>query len=478
VDANKANRREVIKALGTVPIVASIGTGLFATGSARPADSSGTTTARIGLIGVGNRGTSLLKTLLTLENVTVPAVADIDDGHIARAAALIKERFGTAPALYQDGPEDFRRLVARTDLDAVIIACPFDWHTPMAVAAMKAGKFVGVEVPAAQTIEECWELVRTSESTGMWCMMLENVCYFREMMQVLNMVRHGLLGELLHCAGGYQHDCRAIQFDKDGNFPLTLANESEPGGGGFGGGSTQLWSTWYDWKRDGNLYPTHPVGPIAQCLNIDRGDRFDYLVSVSSKARGLNKWVTDHFGADHVNAKRKFALGDVNTTTIKSVNGATVTLVLDMQSPRPYDLGLRIQGTQGIYDMPREPAPWKIGGNDLTLPSIYIEGRSPEDKWEPLEKYRPEFEHPLWRKLGKQAEAGGHGGADYIELYRFVQSILTHTVPEQDVYDAATWSVITALSEKSVAARGAPVEFPDFTRGKWKSRTPVPIIGA
>lgn len=464
MDSNKTNRREVIKALGAVPIAASIGTALLGTGVARAADSSGTATARIGLIGVGNRGTSLLKTLLALGNVTIPAVADIDAEHIARAAALIKERHGTAPALYQDGPEDFRRLVARTDLDAVILACPWDWHTPMAVAAMKAGKHVGVEVPAAQTVEECWELVRTSESTGMWCMMMENVCYFRETMQVLNMVRHGQLGELLNCAGGYQHDCRAMSFDKAGNFPVTRGSEKEPSGGGFGGGNTQLWSTWYAWKRDGNLYPTHPVGPLAQCLNIDRGDRFDYLVSVSTKARGLNKWITDHFGADHVNSKRRFALGDVNTTIIKTVNGATVTLVLDDQSPRPYDLGIRVQGTQGIYEMARD--------------SVYIEGRSPSDKWESMEKYREEYEHPLWRKLGSQASNGGHGGADYIMLYRFVDSLIKRTAPEQDVYDAATWSVITPLTEKSVAGHGAPVEFPDFTRGKWKSRTPVQIIGA
>jgi hypothetical protein len=462
VDSSKANRREVIKALGAVPIVASIGTSLLAAGGARAADPAGAATVRIGLIGVGSRGTSLLRTLLSLGNVTIPAIADIDADHITRAAELVKEQKGTTPALYKDGPEDFRRLVARNDLDAVLIACPFNWHTPMAVAAMKAGKFVGVEVPAAQTVEECWELVRTSESTGKWCMMLENCCYFREMMQVLNMVRQGQLGELLHCAGGYQHDCRATQFDQDGNFPLTLANELEPSGG-TPGINTQLWSTWYAWKRNANLYPTHPVGPMAQYLNIDRGDRFDYLVSVSSKARGLNKWVADHFGADHVNAKRTFALGDVNTTTIKTVNGATVTLVLDMQSPRPYDLGFRIQGTQGIYEMP--------------LDSIYIEGRSPPDKWESFEKYREEYEHPMWRKLAAQAEAaGGHHGADYIMLHHFVDSLIKRTAPEQDVYDAATWSVITPLSEKSVAGRGVPVEFPDFTRGKWKSRTPVPII--
>lgn len=479
MDSTK-NRREVIKALGALPVAAGLSTGLLSRG-VRAAEPAGTGPVRIGLIGVGNRGTSLLQTLLTLENVTIPAVCDIDVNRITRAARMVKERHATAPALYQDGPEDFRRLVVRTDLDAVIIACPWNWHTPMAVAAMKAGKHVGVEVPAAGTVEECWELVRTSESTGVWCMMLENVCYFRQMMQVLNMVRHGQLGELVNCAGGYQHDERAASFDNEGNFPLILANETEPSGGGLGGAGTQLWGTWYCWKKNGNQYPTHPVGPIAQCLNINRGDRFEYLVSISSKSRGLNKWVGDHFGPDHVNAKRSFAQGDVNTTIIKSANEATVTLSLDWQSPRPYDLGFRVQGTQGIYQMaPSAPPPGVQNGNfELDRDLIYIEGRSPVEKWESMEKYREEYEHPMWRTLGAEASRnGGHGGADYVMLHHFVDSLIKRTAPEQDVYDAATWSVIVPLSEKSVASRGTPVDVPDFTRGKWKTRAQVPIIGA
>jgi predicted dehydrogenase len=376
----------------------------------------------------------------------VPALADINTQRINSAARVVQDATGATPALYQDGPEDFRRLVTRGDLDAVIIATPWEWHTAMAVAAMKAGKYVGVEVPAALTVDECWELVRTSESTGVWCMMLENVCYFREMMQVLNMVRAGQLGELLNCAGGYNHDARASTFDSQGNFDASH------------------WYTWHALKRNGNLYPTHPLGPIAQCLNIDRGDRFEYLVSVSSKARGLNKWIVDQYGSDHPNASRPFALGDVNTTVIKSVGGATVTLTYDCQSPRPYDLGIRIQGTEGIYEMPRD--------------SIYLEGRSPTDEWESLANYREKYDHPLWRAYGKRALPFGHSGADYIMLRRFVDSIIGRTGPEQDVYDAATWSVVFPLSELSVAGRGKPVDFPDFTDGKWKIRTPVPIIGA
>lgn len=442
--SRQLTRRAVVTTLGAAPLL--FGTAALSSGPGRTDAVVAPNRARIGVIGVGARGTSLLETLLALGNVAVPVLADIDKDRLDAAAAIVTTATGTKPALYADGPEAFRDLVTRRDLDAVIIATPWEWHTPMAVAAMKAGKCVGVEVPAALTIEECWDLVRTSEATGVWCMMLENVCYFREMMQVLNMVRAGQFGELLNCAGGYNHDARASTFDARGNFDASH------------------WYTWHALKRDGNLYPTHPVGPIAQCLNIDRGDRFDYLVSISSKARGLNKWVRDHHGPAHPNATRTFALGDVNTTIIKSAGGATVTLTYDVQAPRPYDLALRIQGTNGIYEMVRD--------------AVHLEGRSAADQWQPLGDYREKFEHPLWRALGAKAVEFGHSGSDYIMLHRFAESVITRTMPEQDVYDAATWSSILPLSEKSVAQRGAPVEFPDFTGGRWRNRIPVPVIGA
>lgn len=440
---SQTTRRAVVKTLGAAPLL--LGSAAFAAGSGARQGPAGPERVRIGVIGVGARGTSLLETMLALGNVAVPALADIHAGRLEAAALIVDKASGSRPALYGDGPEAFRKLVARRDLDAVIIATPWEWHTPMAVAAMKAGKFVGVEVPAALSIDECWDLVRTSEATGVWCMMLENVCYFREMMQVLNMVRAGQFGELLNCVGGYNHDARASTFDSAGNFDASH------------------WYTWHALKRDGNLYPTHPVGPIAQCLNIDRGDRFDYLVSVSSKARGLNQWVRDHHGAEHPNAARQFALGDVNTTVIRSANGATVTLTYDVQSPRPYDLGIRVQGTRGIYEMPRD--------------AVHLEGRSEPDRWQPLGDYREQYEHPLWRTLGAKAADFGHSGSDYIMLHRFIECVAARSVPEQDVYDAATWSSILPLSERSVAMRGAPVEFPDFTGGRWRSRTPVSIIG-
>jgi predicted dehydrogenase len=412
---------------------------------------------RIGIVGVGNRGTSLLKTLLTIDNVEINALADIDRNRLGQAQSLVEKQAAKRPEGYT-GTEDFRKLVLRDDLDAVITATPWEYHTPVAVAAMRAGKYAATEVPAALTVEQCWELVNTSEATRVPCMMLENVCYFRDMLMILNMVRAGVLGDLLHCEGGYQHDSRAGCFDEKGDFDEKAGDPSQAAHRE----RTQLWYTWHALRRNGNLYPTHPVGPIAQYLNVDRGDRFTHLVSMSSKSLGLNYWVRDKFGPQHPNAKKQFALGDINTTLIKTHNGCTVTLYYDTQAPRPYDLGFRIQGTKGIYQMARD--------------SVYIEGLSPQEKWEPLEVYRQKYEHPLWKKLGEAAQQHGHGGSDYLTLYQFIKAVRDKAQPEQDVYDAATWSVISPLSEKSVAEGDVPIEFPDFTRGAWKTRTPVGIV--
>src|SRR5215469_11615446 len=218
---------------------------------------------------------------------------------------------------------------------------------------------------------------------------------FRSLM-ILNMVRTGVLGELLCCEGGYQHDCRAMCFDEKGEF----SDSSENG--------VQLWYTLDAARRNGNLYPTHPIGPIAQYLNIDRGDRFTYLVSMSTKARGLSLWVQEKFGPGHPNARRTYAQGDINTTMIKTHNGCAVTLYYDSHSPRPYDLAFRVQGTKGIYSK--------------TLDSIYVEGRSPQDAWETIEHYREQYEHPLWTKFGESAQGHGHGGSDYITLDRFIRA--------------------------------------------------------
>ncbi len=399
----------------------------------------------IGMVGVGNRGTSLLRTLLALPGVDVPAICDINEVNLARAQGLVEKTGRPRPEGYSSGVEDFRRLVRREDLNAIIIGTPWELHTPVAIAAMKAGKYAGVEVPAALTIEECWDLVNTSEKTGIPCMMLENVCYFRNVLMALNLVRQGLLGELLHCEVGYQHFVRGSQFTKDGDL---------------------TWRGRYALAHNRNQYPTHPIGPAAWWMNINRGDRFTYLNSMSGNSRGPHLHAARTFGAEHASAKRVFAQADVNTTLIKTENGLTVTLYYNTQSPRPYDLILRVQGTGGIYSG--------------TLDKVYIDGRSPagrsgEPAWEETAAYYERYEHPLWKRLSGVAASSGHGGADYITLHEFVKAIRNKTQTPIDVYDSATWSAIVPLSGLSVASRGAPIDFPDFTKGKWRTAKPVAV---
>ena len=418
----------------------------FITGAASLAQTAGGQDERMiraGMVGVGNRGTSLLRTLLALPGVDVPAICDINEANLVRAQGLVEKNGRKRPEGYANGVEDFRRLAARDDLHAVIVATPWDLHTPVAVAAMKAGKYAGVEVPAALSIEECWELVNTSEKTGMSCMMIENVCYFRNVLMALNLVRQGLLGELLHCEVGYQHFVRGSQFTKNGDL---------------------TWRGIHAVERNGNQYPTHAIGPAAWWMNINRGDRFTYLNSMSGNSRGPNLFAAKTFGAGHASSRRSFAQGDVNTTLIKTENGLTVTLYYNTQSPRPYDLILRVQGTGGIYSG--------------ALEKIYIDGRSPvtasgEPAWEDTTAYYERYEHPLWKRLTKAAASSGHGGSDYITLHEFVKAVRNRTQTPINVYDAATWSAIIPLSEQSVASRSAAVDFPDFTKGKWRTAKPI-----
>lgn len=399
---------------------------------------------RIGLIGMGARGRELLKILLDFEGVSVPAICDVDEGQIARSIDIVEECGTRKPDVFVGGDWEFMNLVDREDLDAVITATPWEWHAPVAVAAMKAGKYAGVEVPAGVSVDECWELVETSESTGMPCMMLENVNYFRNSMMIFNMIQQGVLGEMVHCESGYQHDVRYVKFDEAGNL---------------------RWRGRHSARRNGNLYPMHAIGPVACWLDINHGDRFSHLVSMSSASHGMNEYAREHFGPDHPNATRSYSLGDVNTTLIRTEKGRTVTLYHDTSSPRPYDLILRVQGTRGIYNG--------------TLDKIFVKDRPDKPhKWEAIEPYYEKYEHPMWRDLGETAGRYGHNGGDYMAIYRFVETVRYRTQVPIDVYDSVTWSVIAPLTEESVANGSAPVPFPDFTRGAWKTRSPIPVVGA
>jgi predicted dehydrogenase len=300
--------------------------------------------------------------LLQRQDTEINALCDVRPEAVASAQVLVADTGAREPAAYTDGDEDFLNLVARDDIDAVIVATPWLWHTAMAVAAMREGKAVGVEVPAAVTVQECWDLVNTSEQTGIPCMILENVCYRRDIMTVLNMVRLGLFGELIHCQGGYQHDLRGIKFQPGAEF-------------GPGARGEAVWRTHHSITRNGELYPTHGVGPVSKFLNINTGNRFESLTATASKARGLHKYIVDQGGADHPNAKIRFRLGDIVTTVIRCANGETLVLSHDTNLPRPYSLNFRVQGTNGLW----------MSDNR----SVYLEGVSPEPhRWEPFSNYQ------------------------------------------------------------------------------------------
>ena len=415
---------------------------------------SSSQTISIGFIGTGLRGQWLLDLAAKRNDVKIPAICDIDYEMIKQALKILKDNGRDEPEIYQKGKEDFRNMLKRDDLDGVIVATPWEWHAEMSLSAMKAGKHVGTEVPAALTVKDCWSLVNTSEKTEKFCMIMENVCYRRDVMAVLNMVRQGMFGELLHLQGGYQHDLRHVKFN-DGKQPYG-------GGVEFGkkGYSESKWRTQHSVERNGDLYPTHGVGPVSTMLNINRGNRFEHITSTATQSRGLHNYIIKKGGINHPNSKVKFKLGDIVTSVIKCKNGQTVLLSHDTNSPRPYSLNFRVQGTNGI---------WMRDNN-----SIYLEDLSPKPHyWESFENYQTKYDHPLWKAFANDAEGAGHGGIDFYILRAFIESIKRKINPPIDVYDAVSMSVICPLSEKSIKKGSQPVQFPDFTRGKWKTNQPI-----
>ena len=401
-------------------------------------------TVRVGFVGVGGMGSAHVQNYLNIEGVVVKAICDVVPAKVERAQKWVVEAGQPKPAGYSNGPEDFRRMCETEELDLVMTATPWEWHVPVCLAAMKSGKHAATEVPAAMSLDDCWALVETAEKLKKHCQMMENCCYDRIELMTLNLVRKGLLGEILHAEAGYLHDLREVKFSKEGEG---------------------LWRRAWAQKLNGNLYPTHGLGPVAQCLNINRGDAFDYLVSLSGPSRGLHEYAVDKFGPDSPQAGEKYVLGDVNTSLIKTKLGKTIILIHDTNLPRPYNRINLVQGTKGIAHK------WPD--------RIYIEGKAAKPhQWDDFETFAAEFEHPLWKAIAAKGEGRGHGGMDYIEDYRLIWS-LRHGEPlDQDVYDAAAWSAIVGASCASVAKKGTPVEIPDFTRGKWKTNPPLGIITA
>lgn len=390
---------------------------------------------RVGIIGVGGRGTGLLGDLLAIPDVQVKAICDIVRDKVLNAQRMVVGAGQPNPEGYWASETDYENLCERDDLDLIYIATPWDWHVPMAVSGMLGGKHVGVEVPAATTLKDCWKLVDTSEKTRKHCVMLENVCYGYSEMMVLNMVRSGLFGELTHGEAAYIHDLRGLL---------------------FGTGGEALWRREAHIKRNGNLYPTHGLGPVAQYMGINRGDKFDVLVSLSSPEKGFTLWQQTRLAADDPRRKEKYICGDMNTSIIRTALGRTIMLQHDTVSPRPYDRINLISGTKGTFR----------GFPDR----IFLDGQQDHD-WQSLDPFREQYEHPLWKKEGEMArKLGGHGGMDYIMSFRLIECMKEGLVPDMDVYDAAAWSAPGPLSEESNRKGGAPMKFPDFTRGRWKER--------
>jgi predicted dehydrogenase len=437
-------RRDFIKTTTAATLGASI---LPSLGFSKEGDPK----VRLGFIGVGLRGQNHLELALSRNDVEVVAICDVQQRMIDMSLGIVATAGKPKPQVILDGPQGYKKLLDKKEIDAVIIATPWEWHTVMCLDAMNAKKYVGCEVITGMTVEECWKLVDTSEKTGMPLMMLENVCYRRDVMAVMNMVRQNIFGELVHLQGGYQHDLREVKFN-DG--------KSAYGGGvefGEKGFSEAQWRTQHSVDRNGDLYPTHGIGPLAMMANINRGNRFTQLVSYSSKARGLHEYIVKKGGENHPNAKTKFKLGDVVTTMLHTANEETILLQHDTNLPRPYSIGFRVQGTNGIW-------------MDVNK-SIYIEGQSKEPhRWEDAKDWLDKYDHPLWKKFGNDAAGAGHGGMDWFVLNAFIESVKRKTPPPQDVYDAVTWSAITPLSETSIKQNGASIDFPDFTRGKWQGR--------
>lgn len=399
---------------------------------------------RVGFVGVGGMGMVHVENLLEIEGVELRAICDIVPARVRRAQELVVAAGQPRPAGYDRGPRDFERLCAEADVDLVYNATPWEWHVPIALAAMRHGKHSATEVPAALTLDECWQLVEAAERHRRHCVMMENCCYDRLELLALHLTRRGLLGEILHGECGYNHDLRAVKFSDEGEG---------------------LWRRAHSIARNANLYPTHGLGPVAQCMDVNRGNRFDYLVSMSGPSRGLQAWAAEHYPPGHPRRAEEYRLGDVNVTLLRTARGQTIYLTHDTNLPRPYSRKFVLQGTRGLVEgYPRR---------------VYVEGSSAAPhRWDPVEAWFEQYDHPLWRSERVRRAARGHGGMDFIEDWRLIHCLRNSLPTDQDVYDAAAWSAIIPLTERSVAGRSRAVDVPDFTRGGWRTAPPLPIVGA
>ena len=391
---------------------------------------------RFGIVGTGLRGRSVLSELLAIDGVKIVAVCDTVADKAQRAVKMCTDAGASAPADHTAGDHGFETLVARDDIDFVYTATPWEWHVPVMLAALRSGKHCGSECPIGTTLKDLWALVDASEKARRHCLHLENCNYGETEMLVNRLVHEGIFGEVLHAEAAYLHDLRSILFE-----------DRDEG----------LWRRAWHTRSNSNLYPTHGLGPVSWYLDINAGDRYDYIVSAGGPHRGLETY-REMTVKDKANPKwqEQYVTGDHNTSILRTIRGKTVMLQHDVSNPRPYTRHNRVQGTKGAFeDYP---------------PRIYVEGQAGGERWGAIDEWKAKFTHPLWAKYGDVARrAGGHGGMDYIMAYRLVQTMREGLVPDYDVYDAATWSAPMPLSEMSVAKGSAPMKFPDFTRGAFAS---------
>ena len=399
---------------------------------------------RIGIVGLGQRGSGAVERLSYIDGVEITALCDKYPDRV-EAAQKTLQKHNRPKAKAYSGEEGYKALCESNEVDLVYTPTPWHMHAPIALYAMRNGKHAAVEVPAAVTMDECWELVETSEKTKKHCMMLENCCYDFFEMLTLNMARNGLFGDIVHAEGAYIHDL------SDG----WLFNKKA---------YADMWRLKENAKRNGSLYPTHGLGPIAQCMDINRGDRMDFLVSISSADFTLEKMAEEKAAKDPFFSEftgKKYR-GNMNTTTVKTVKGRTMMIQHDVSTPRPYSRIHLVSGTKGVAS--KWPSPERIGFGHSWV--------KPEQLKELYAKYSP----PIVKHIGDIAkEVGGHGGMDFIMDWRLIDCLRNGLPLDQDVYDAASWTAVGLLSEQSVAKRSRSIDIPDFTRGNWQTNKPVSL---
>lgn len=398
-------------------------------------------TVRLGVIGTGGRGRGLLGVLAAMPGVEFPALCDINPANLELGMKIVEESRKMRPEGYSKGPFDYRRMLERPDLDAILITTPAPLHAAMAVDCLNAGKNVGSEVPGAYTLDECHALIHAREKSGRHYMLLENYNYAQDRLMIYNMIRQGLFGELYYGECAYIHDTDYLSYNPDGS--LTWRGEL---------------------RRDacGNWYPTHSIGPVSKWMGINEGDRLQSIVCMHSTPRMAHIHAVEQFGAASEQAKIKWKSGEYICCLIETAQGRMIKMDFGPVSPRPHQIYYGVQGTKGGWDS--RLGVFLKGVSDkkrnITSPDGYA--------FEPLSNYDETYDSPYWRKMGREAAAAAHGGGDYLELYDFLEMTRRDREPWIDVYDSVTWSILAKCSRESLEQGGSAVPIPDFTQGRWK----------